>query len=108
MSTGTHEKILPSYQYPVSKSSDFGDPLSRVPQEDVFQGDSDPQHDIQYKTLSWQVRCASSFSLSLLTSSQFVSLLMIAEIVSNGMLSLPSALAVVGKFPILVAGDALD
>ncbi|KAF9015358.1 amino acid transporter [Cyathus striatus] len=42
-----------------------------------------PDHDFHYKTLSWQ----------------FVSLLMIAEIVSNGMLSLPSALAVVGIVP---------
>jgi len=45
-----------------------------------------PDHDIHYKTLSWQ----------------FVSLLMIAEIVSNGMLSLPSALAVVGIVPAVV------
>ncbi|KXN89839.1 N amino acid transport system protein [Leucoagaricus sp. SymC.cos] len=45
-----------------------------------------PDHDIHYKTLSWQ----------------FVSLLMIAEIVSNGMLSLPSALAVVGMIPAIV------
>ncbi|KAF9454894.1 transmembrane amino acid transporter [Macrolepiota fuliginosa MF-IS2] len=45
-----------------------------------------PDHDFHYKTLSWQ----------------FVSLLMIAEIVSNGMLSLPSALAVVGIVPALV------
>uniref|UniRef100_A0A0W0FY34 Phospholipid/glycerol acyltransferase domain-containing protein n=2 Tax=Moniliophthora roreri TaxID=221103 RepID=A0A0W0FY34_MONRR len=42
-----------------------------------------PEHDIKYRTLSWQ----------------FVAVLMIAEIVSNGMLSLPSALAVVGKPP---------
>ncbi|KAF8898522.1 transmembrane amino acid transporter protein-domain-containing protein [Infundibulicybe gibba] len=42
-----------------------------------------PDHEIHYKTLSWQ----------------FVSLLMIAEIVSNGLLSLPSALAVVGIVP---------
>ncbi|KIJ68230.1 hypothetical protein HYDPIDRAFT_82700 [Hydnomerulius pinastri MD-312] len=47
--------------------------------QDVFVDDE--HHQIQYKTLSWQ----------------FVSLLMIAEIVSNGMLSLPGALAVVGK-----------
>lgn len=38
---------------------------------------------IKYKTLSWQL----------------VSALMIAEIVSNGMLSLPSSLAVVGVVP---------
>ncbi|KAG8534108.1 uncharacterized protein KY384_000952 [Bacidia gigantensis] len=40
-------------------------------------------HDIHYKTLSWQL----------------VAVLMIAEIVSNGMLSLPSSLAVVGLVP---------
>ncbi|KAJ3557436.1 hypothetical protein NP233_g11742 [Leucocoprinus birnbaumii] len=51
---------------------------------DVFE--ENPDHDIHYKTLSWQ----------------FVSLLMIAEIVSNGMLSLPSALAVVGIVPAVV------
>ena len=38
---------------------------------------------IKYKTLSWQM----------------VAVLMIAEIVSNGMLSLPAALAVVGIVP---------
>lgn len=38
---------------------------------------------IHYKTLSWQ----------------FVAVLMIAEIVSNGMLSLPSSLAAVGIVP---------
>ncbi|KAI9822497.1 MAG: hypothetical protein M1827_000216 [Pycnora praestabilis] len=54
----------------------------------AFDGDcfmvvgSDP-HQIQYKTLSWQL----------------VASLMITEIVSNGMLSLPSALAVVGIVP---------
>ncbi|THH21467.1 hypothetical protein EW146_g75 [Bondarzewia mesenterica] len=48
---------------------------------DVFEDNED--HQIQYKTLSWQ----------------FVSLLMISEIVSNGMLSLPNAVAVVGLVP---------
>ncbi|TKA26477.1 hypothetical protein B0A50_05314 [Salinomyces thailandicus] len=43
-------------------------------------------HDIKYKTLSWQL----------------VAVLMIAEIVSNGMLSLPSSLAVVGIVPGLI------
>ncbi|OAX44817.1 hypothetical protein K503DRAFT_678052 [Rhizopogon vinicolor AM-OR11-026] len=52
--------------------------------KDVFV--EDEAHQIQYKTLSWQ----------------FVSLLMIAEIVSNGMLSLPSALAVVGIVPAVI------
>ncbi|KAH0838470.1 acyltransferase-domain-containing protein [Lanmaoa asiatica] len=47
--------------------------------KDVFENDE--QHQIRYKTLSWQ----------------FVSLLMIAEIVSNGLLSLPNTLAVVGE-----------
>ncbi|KAL8772925.1 MAG: hypothetical protein Q9209_001945 [Squamulea sp. 1 TL-2023] len=51
---------------------------------DVFGREED--HQIQYKTLSWQ----------------FVAVLMIAEIVSNGMLSLPSSLAVVGLVPGLV------
>lgn len=45
---------------------------------DVF-GD-EAGHQIQYKTLSWQL----------------VAVLMIAEIVSNGMLSLPSSAGVVG------------
>ncbi|CAL1705083.1 unnamed protein product [Somion occarium] len=52
--------------------------------EDVF-GD-ETNHDIRYKTLSWQ----------------FVSMLMIAEIVSNGMLSLPNAMAAVGIVPALI------
>ncbi|KAI7682169.1 transmembrane amino acid transporter, partial [Hortaea werneckii] len=43
-------------------------------------------HDIKYKTLSWPL----------------VAILMIAEIVSNGMLSLPSSLAVVGIVPGLI------
>ncbi|OAQ98390.1 hypothetical protein LLEC1_05272 [Akanthomyces lecanii] len=48
---------------------------------DVF--GSEEHHDIKYKRLSWQL----------------VAILMIAEIVSNGMLSLPSAFAVVGMVP---------
>ncbi|TFK57393.1 hypothetical protein OE88DRAFT_130401 [Heliocybe sulcata] len=55
--------------------------LERV---DVF-GDEE-SNDIRYKTLRWQ----------------FVALLMIAEIVSNGMLALPSALAVVGIVPAVI------
>ncbi|PIL27383.1 transporter [Ganoderma sinense ZZ0214-1] len=51
---------------------------------DVF-GNED-EHDIRYKTLSWQ----------------FVSALMIAEIVSNGMLTLPNAMAVVGIIPSVI------
>ncbi|KAI0598879.1 transmembrane amino acid transporter [Biscogniauxia sp. FL1348] len=49
--------------------------------DDVF-GRED-NHDIKYKTLSWQL----------------VAVLMITEIVSNGMLSLPSSLAAVGVVP---------
>ncbi|KAI0746622.1 amino acid transporter [Daedaleopsis nitida] len=56
----------------------------KAPQVDVF-GDED-DHEIRYKTLSWQL----------------VSALMIAEIVSNGMLTLPNAMAVVGIVPSLV------
>lgn len=48
---------------------------------DVF--GSEEHHDIKYKRLSWQL----------------VAILMIAEIVSNGMLSLPSAFAAVGMVP---------
>ncbi|KAI0470988.1 transmembrane amino acid transporter [Xylariaceae sp. FL0804] len=48
---------------------------------DVF--GSEEGHDIKYKTLSWPM----------------VACLMIAEIVSNGMLSLPSSLAAVGVVP---------
>ncbi|KAL9023568.1 MAG: hypothetical protein Q9196_007123 [Gyalolechia fulgens] len=51
---------------------------------DVFGIEED--HQIQYKTLTWPL----------------VAVLMIAEIVSNGMLSLPSSLAVVGLVPGLV------
>ncbi|KAJ7130091.1 transmembrane amino acid transporter protein-domain-containing protein [Mycena crocata] len=60
------------------------DPSYPKPDTDVFE--EQPDHDFHYKTLSWQ----------------FVSLLMIAEIVSNGMLSLPSALAVVGIVPAVI------
>ncbi|KAL8721193.1 MAG: hypothetical protein Q9225_002079 [Loekoesia sp. 1 TL-2023] len=51
---------------------------------DVFGREED--HQIQHKTLTWPL----------------VAVLMIAEIVSNGMLSLPSSLAVVGLVPGLV------
>ncbi|KAJ4486381.1 transmembrane amino acid transporter protein-domain-containing protein [Lentinula aciculospora] len=53
-------------------------------EQDVF--DESPESEIKYKTLSWQ----------------FVALLMISEIVSNGMLSLPSSLAVIGIAPALI------
>ncbi|KAF5382890.1 hypothetical protein D9757_006352 [Collybiopsis confluens] len=54
-------------------------------EQDVFNEET-PDSDIRYKTLSWQ----------------FVALLMISEIVSNGMLSLPSALAVIGIVPAVI------
>jgi amino acid permease len=52
--------------------------------DDVF--GEEENHDIKYKTLSWPM----------------VALLMITEIVSNGMLSLPSSLAAVGIVPGLI------
>ncbi|KJA27230.1 hypothetical protein HYPSUDRAFT_131790 [Hypholoma sublateritium FD-334 SS-4] len=65
------------------KTENFPDVLGKEV-EDVFIERAD--HDFHYKTLSWQ----------------FVSLLMIAEIVSNGLFSLPSALAVVGIVPAVI------
>lgn len=59
-------------------------PLDSYHDKDVF--GREENHDIKYKTLSWQI----------------VAILMIAEIVSNGMLSLPSSLAVVGIAPGLI------
>jgi hypothetical protein len=57
-----------------------------------------PGDQIRYNTLSWQVSVFPIQFFCILTGfPQFVSLLMIAEIVSNGMLSLPSALGVVGE-----------
>ncbi|CDO72388.1 hypothetical protein BN946_scf184977.g87 [Trametes cinnabarina] len=55
--------------------------------EDVFGDEED--HDIRYKTLSWPTY-------------QFIAAFMIAEIVSNGMLTLPNAMAVVGIVPSLI------
>lgn len=66
-----------AYNDPSSESSEADN-------ADVF-GRED-HHDIKYKNLSWPL----------------VAILMIAEIVSNGMLSLPSSLAVVGMVPGLV------
>ena len=67
---------------------------------DVFVDEDD--HDIRYKTLSWQVRahrvpwlCSCELTAGHETT-QFVAALMIAEIVSNGMLTLPNAMAAVG------------
>ncbi|KAL9081575.1 MAG: hypothetical protein Q9159_007239 [Coniocarpon cinnabarinum] len=55
--------------------------LNDQPPNDVFGPES--THSIKYKTLTWPT----------------VALLMIAEIVSNGMLSIPSAIATVGLVP---------
>lgn len=66
----------------VQESGPYSQP-ERV-EEDVF--NDEDGHDIQYKTLSWQ----------------FVSLFMVAEIVSNGMLSLPNAMAAVGIVPAVI------
>ena len=65
-------------------SSEVGQDHAGYHAGDVFGSEDD--HQIQYKTLSWPL----------------VAVLMIAEIVSNGMLSLPSSLAVVGLVPGLV------
>ncbi|KID97049.1 amino acid transporter, partial [Metarhizium majus ARSEF 297] len=70
-------------QHAVPSSKPGSEPL-RPRGVDVF-GQED-QHDIKYKRLSWPL----------------VAVLMIAEIVSNGMLSLPSSLAVVGMVPGLI------
>lgn len=61
---------------------------------DVFGDESG--NAIQYKTMSWQASNPVSRSIPHLTFLQVVGLLMIAEIVSNGMLSLPNAMAAVG------------
>jgi amino acid permease len=61
-----------------------GATLEKYHENDVF--GAEEGHEIKYKTLSWQL----------------VSVLMIAEIVSNGMLSLPQSLAVVGIVPGLI------
>ncbi|KAI0397006.1 transmembrane amino acid transporter [Xylariaceae sp. FL0594] len=57
------------------------DDAGQVRRDDVF--GSEAGHDIKYKTLSWPL----------------VAVLMITEIVSNGMLTLPSSLAAVGVVP---------
>ncbi|KAJ7492888.1 transmembrane amino acid transporter protein-domain-containing protein [Mycena latifolia] len=76
--------MSPSY----SEEKNIAPPPSNAedPKADADVFEEQPDHDFHYKTLSWQ----------------FVSLLMIAEIVSNGMLSLPSALAVVGIVPAVI------
>lgn len=81
-------------------AEDVGSNSSRIEEHDVFGSEHD--HDIQYKTLSWQV-CNTNHRIDdgSLTHIQFVAFLMIAEIVSNGMLSLPNAMAAVG---VLICG----
>ncbi|KAI0348690.1 amino acid transporter [Trametopsis cervina] len=69
---------------PYASAKSSGSQTSGEQAEDVF-GD-ERNHDIQYKTLTWQ----------------FVSVLMMAEIISTGMLSLPNAMAVVGIVPALI------
>ncbi|KAI7186443.1 transmembrane amino acid transporter [Hortaea werneckii] len=83
------EKYSPSHQSPggSGKSHTEDVPGTRpagYDNADVF--GHEEGHDIKYKTLSWPL----------------VAILMIAEIVSNGMLSLPSSLAVVGIVPGLI------
>ncbi|RPD65320.1 amino acid transporter [Lentinus tigrinus ALCF2SS1-6] len=62
---------------------------------DVF--GNEEEHEIKYKTLSWQVSVTHTAYLS-----QLVSALMIAEIVSTGLLTLPNAVAIVGIVPSLI------
>lgn len=64
--------------------TDYRDDDSPQSGDDVF--GAEDTHDIKYKNLTWPI----------------VAVLMIAEIVSNGMLSLPSSLAVVGMVPGLI------
>lgn len=68
------------YEYDSRPVYNAGRPV-RYDDQDVF--GHEENHDIKYKTLAWPM----------------VAVLMIAEIVSNGMLSLPSSLAVVGIVP---------
>lgn len=76
---------------------------SALAAHDVFGDEKD--HEIQYKTLSWQVSPigrAESQSAYVLSTLQFMACMMIAEIVSTGLLSLPNAMAVVGIVPALI------
>lgn len=79
-------KMTKSEGFTTSSSYDarVGSPDDDYHDRDVF--GHEQNHDIKYKTLSWQI----------------VAILMIAEIVSNGMLSLPSSLATVGMVPGLI------
>ncbi|KAI7091525.1 transmembrane amino acid transporter [Hortaea werneckii] len=83
------EKYSPSYQSPGGSGESHTEDVpgtrpAGYDNADVF--GHEEGHDIKYKTLSWPS----------------VAILMIAEIVSNGMLSLPSSLAVVGIVPGLI------
>ncbi|MCJ1285911.1 hypothetical protein MMC26_005253 [Xylographa opegraphella] len=70
------------YRYsPAEYDPPLGNDNRQPVSDDVF--GNEENNAIKYKTLSWQL----------------VAVLMIAEIVSNGMLSLPSSLAVVGLVP---------
>ena len=74
--------VTSGYGEPTSSDGPASEDGSR--RDDVF--GAEENHDIKYKKLSWPA----------------VAILMIAEIVSNGMLSLPSSLAVVGMVPGLI------
>ncbi|KAI8995478.1 amino acid transporter [Trametes punicea] len=76
--------LTPESKTEVAVSSCSSKIANRDVVEDVFGDEED--HDIRYKTLSWP----------------FVAAFMIAEIVSNGMLTLPNAMAVVGIVPSLI------
>jgi hypothetical protein len=74
----------PPEQYPIDEERiRVHDPSAAYLDNDVFGNEAG--HSIRYKTLSWQL----------------VAVLMIAEIVSNGMLSLPSSAGVVGVSDLL-------
>ncbi|KAL8842052.1 MAG: hypothetical protein Q9170_000655 [Blastenia crenularia] len=78
------EKRFEDTSSPSLEATDLNAAPAGYHDADVFGREED--HQIQYKTLTWPL----------------VAVLMIAEIVSNGMLSLPSSLAVVGLVPGLV------
>ncbi|KAI1816682.1 transmembrane amino acid transporter [Poronia punctata] len=77
---GYEDDITQGTRTRVLSGGDFHEENNIQP-DDVF--GSEEGHDIKYKTLSWPL----------------VAVLMITEIISNGMLSLPSSLAAVGVVP---------
>lgn len=79
----------PHEQYPHEEEGIVASRTARhvTDKNDVF--GNEEHHQIKYKTLSWQL----------------VAVLMIAEIVSNGMLSLPSSGGVIG---VSLARDAME